>query len=111
MVAKSGGYFGHTLKGYRGVMQGYPLSHTIFNVVVDSVICHWVTLVTPAEAGTVALGLMIIYLLAYFYGNDSLVSSTQPERLHRAFYVLAGLFNQVVLWKNTVNTVGVVCQP
>ena len=111
MVAKSGGYFGHTLKGYRGVMQGYPLYPTIFNVVVDSVIRHWVTVVTPAEAGTGVLGLMIIYLLAYFYANDSLVSSTQPERLHRAFYVLAGLFNWVVLWINTVNTVGMVCQP
>ena len=92
-------------------MQGYPLSLTIFNVVLDSVICHWVTVVTPTEARTGFLGLMIIYLLAYFYANDSLVSSTQPERLHRAFYVLAGLFNQVVLWINTVNTVGMVCQP
>ena len=64
MVAKSGGYFGHTLKGDRGVMQGYPLYPTIFNVVVDSAIYHWVTVVTPTEAGTGGLGLTIIDLAA-----------------------------------------------
>ena len=52
MVAKAGRHFGHLLKGYRGVTQGNSLPPTIFNVVVDAVICHWVTVVTPTEAGT-----------------------------------------------------------
>ena len=38
MMAKAVGYFGRPFKGYRGVMQGDPLSSTIFNVVVDAVI-------------------------------------------------------------------------
>ena len=46
--------------------QGDPLSPTIFNVVVDAVIFHWVTVVTPTEAGMGELGLMIIDLAAYF---------------------------------------------
>ena len=45
-------------------MQGDPLYPTIFNVVLDAVICHWVTVVTPTEAGTGGLGLAIIYLAA-----------------------------------------------
>ena len=111
MVAKSGGYFGHPFKGYQGVTQGDPMYPTIFNVVVDAVICHWVTVVTPTEEGTVFLGLMIIYMLSYFCANDSLVESTQQERVHRFFGVLSGLFNRLFLWTNTVKTVGMVCQP
>ena len=44
MVARAGGYYGTGFKGERGVTQGDPLSPTIFNVVVDAVVCHWVTL-------------------------------------------------------------------
>ena len=92
-------------------MQDNPLSPTVFNVVVDAVILHWVTVVTPSEAGTGGLGLTIIDLEAYFYANNSLVASTQPERLQRAFDVLAGILDRVGLQTNTVNVVGMVCQP
>ena len=44
MVARAGGYYGTGFKGERGVTQGDPLSPTIFNVVVDAVVRHWVTL-------------------------------------------------------------------
>ena len=40
MVAKAGGYFVHPFKRYRGVTQVNPLYPTIFNLVVDAVICH-----------------------------------------------------------------------
>ena len=39
MVDKAGGYFRCPFKGYQGVTQGDLLSPTIFNVVVDAVIC------------------------------------------------------------------------
>ena len=44
MVARAGGYFGTGFKGARGVTQGDALSPTIFNVVVDAVVRHWVML-------------------------------------------------------------------
>ena len=47
MVARAGGYFGLPFKGYRGMTQGYPMSPTLFNVVVDAVIYHWETVVVP----------------------------------------------------------------
>ena len=43
MVARAGGYYGTAFKGKRGVTQGDPLSPTIFNVVVDAAVRHWVT--------------------------------------------------------------------
>ena len=51
MVARAGGYYRTAFKGGRGLTQGNPLSPTIFNVVVDAVVCHWVTgVIADAEA-------------------------------------------------------------
>ena len=110
MVAKAGGYFGRPFKGYQGVTQGDPLPPMIFNGVLDAVIRHWVTLVTPTEEGTGGLGLNIIDLAAYLYAKNGLVASTQPKRLQRKFDVLTGLFYRFRLRKNTANMVGMVCQ-
>ena len=43
-MAREGGYYGSPFRGERGVTQGDPLSTTIFNVVVDVVVCHWESL-------------------------------------------------------------------
>ena len=43
VVARAGGYYRTEFQGARGVTQGYPLYPTIFNVVVDAVVRHWVT--------------------------------------------------------------------
>ena len=64
MVAKVSRYSGRPFKGYQGVTQGDPLPPMIFNGVLDAVIRHWVTLVTPTEEGTGGLGLNIIDLAA-----------------------------------------------
>ena len=80
-------------------------------MVVDAVIHHWVTVVMPTESDKGGIGLTIINLVEYFYADDSLVASTQLERLQRAFDVLTGLFDRVILQTNTANTVGMVCQP
>ena len=43
MVARVGGYYGTAFQGARRVTQGDPLFPTIFTVVVDVVVHHWVT--------------------------------------------------------------------
>ena len=47
MVASTGGYYDPPLKGYHGVTQEDPLTTTLFKMVMDSVIRHWVTVVAP----------------------------------------------------------------
>ena len=41
MAARAGGYYRAAFKGTRGVTQGDLLYPTIFNVVVDAVVRHW----------------------------------------------------------------------
>ena len=43
MVAIASVYHGDPFNGYRGVTQGYSISPTTSNVVVDTVLRHWVT--------------------------------------------------------------------
>ena len=49
MVAWAKGYYGAPFKGFLRMTQGDPLSSTISNVVVDLVLCHWVTIVAASE--------------------------------------------------------------
>ena len=51
MMSRAGGYYCTPFKGKRGVKQVDRLSPTIFNVVVDTVVWHWVNrLVDEAES-------------------------------------------------------------
>ena len=51
MVARAGGYYGKSFKGFRGVTQGDPLYPTMFNVVVDSVVRQWVDEILEKAGG------------------------------------------------------------
>ena len=51
MVAHAGGYYGSPFRGERGVTQGDPMLPTIFNMVVEAVVCHWEYLVAEREGG------------------------------------------------------------
>ena len=68
-------------------------------MVVDAFICHWVTVVVPTADGLEGRDLSVGELAAYFYSDNVLIKSTQPERIKRAFDVLTGLFNRVGLRK------------
>ena len=49
MAARAGGCYGMAFKGVGGVTQGDPLSPTIFNIVVDAVVRHWLEWVTDCK--------------------------------------------------------------
>ena len=51
MVSNAGGYYGPPFKGYRGGTQGDHLLTTLFNIVVETVMRHWVTVMEEEEAG------------------------------------------------------------
>ena len=52
IAEKAGGHYKPVFQSQRGVTQGEPLSPTIFNVVVDAIIWHWVKVVGGTQEGT-----------------------------------------------------------
>ena len=65
----------------RGVTQGNPLSPTIFNVVVDVVVCHWVTLAVEEAEKKGERGREGRHQAALFYADDGMVASSDPRWL------------------------------
>ena len=107
---------GRRSKAFRGVNQGdllswYPLSPTIFNVVVDTVVRQWISLVVGDSGGQDGWGREVIHHLAFFYADDGLVASTDPVWIQGLFNNLTGLFYRVGIQKNSRKTVGIVCRP
>ena len=111
MVERASGYQGETFKGYRGVTQGDPLSPTIFNVIVDAVLCHLVTVVAGEEEDPDGFGRAAGCIVKFFYTDNRLLDYTREEQLQWEFNMLTNLFDRVGLRMDVRKTVSVVCQP
>ena len=57
-------------------------------------------MVSAMKAGVEGLGMLVQDLVAYVYIDNEIVTSTQTERLQRAFGILIELFDQVGLQAN-----------
>ena len=79
MVARAGGYYRTAFKGAWGVTQGNPLSPTIFNVVVDAVVRHWVTLEIEDAEKRGERGKEGRHQAALFYADDGMVALSDPR--------------------------------
>ena len=133
MVTRAGGYYGEPFHGERGVTQGDPLLPTIFNVVVDAVLCHWESLMAEGSGRYNSSGKEAEHPKRWtirahndgqrqtkeglqlhediFYADAGIVNSTNPGCLKTVFDTLTRLFDRVGLKTNVWETVGVVCHP
>ena len=111
MVDCVGGYYQEAFQGFWGVNQRYPFSPTILNVVVDSVVRHWVSLVVWGAGGQGGWGREVPHRSDLFYAYDGLVVSTDPDWLKGGFDTLTRLFDRVGLQNNVGKTVRVLCRP
>ena len=66
------------LKVARGVTQGDPLSPTIFNVVVDAVVRHWVTMALDEAEKRGERGKECRHQAALFYADEGMLSLSDP---------------------------------
>ena len=111
MVARAGGYYRTAFQGARGMTKGDPFSPTIFNVVVDAVARHWVTVIVEGAGEWGEHGKEGRHQAALFYADYDMVAFPDPLWLQVAFNTLVGLFDMVGLQTNGGKTVGMICRP
>ena len=81
MVARAGGYYVEAFKGDMGVTQGNRLSPTIFDVVVDVVVRHWIDGLVADTEEKGETGREGRHQSAVFYADDGMVDSSDPAWL------------------------------
>ena len=111
MVARAECYCGTPFRGQQGVTLRGRLSPTIFNMVVEAVIRHWVVLVMGEEAVSDSFGRLIQCLVAFFYAHNSLIDSPRPARIQADLDVFMVLFDRVGLHTTVNKTVEMLCHP
>ena len=67
--------------GSWGVTQGDPLSPTIFNVVVDVVVCHWVSVMVEGAEDQGKREQEVRHQNSLFYKDDGMVASLESQWL------------------------------
>ena len=90
---------------------GYPLSSTIFSVVVDAVVRHWVEEMVESAGGQGRRGREGRYQKSLFYADDGMIASSDPGWQKGVFITLLRLFDWVGLRTNIGNIFGMVCRP
>ena len=78
MVVRAGGYYRAAFKVDFGVTQGCPLFSTIFNVVVDAVVRHWVAVMVEGAREQGERGKEGRRQNYLFYTDNDMVALSDP---------------------------------
>ncbi len=113
IVAKQSGFYGPLFTASRGGTQGSLVFPEIFNIMIDNIVRHWLTLVIGPERHyqREGLGDTVATKLAAFYADDGLISSTDAPWLQSSLDTLVGLFHRVGLDTNITKTKVMLCYP
>jgi hypothetical protein len=111
VVAKQGGNFGVALPAMRGVAQGDTVSPTIFNIVVDAIIRHWLNLILDDGSEVIGFCQTVREQLVLFYADDRLLASRNQLWLQMALSCLCELFERVGLRMNMKKMKTMTCTP
>jgi len=92
VIPKQADFFGIPFSKESGQITGSILGPLIFNIVVNSVVRCWMTIMVD-DGGTSAMtGLTVKELLLLFYADNGMIASRDPVWLQEALIVLVALF-------------------
>ena len=107
IVARQAGYHGPAFTASRGYVQGGLLSPEEFNILIDSVLRYWFTLVISDEGVLLdsnELGPTVATRLTIFYADDGILTEVERHWLQAALDILVGLFHRCGLETNASKT-------
>jgi hypothetical protein len=112
LVPRQSGFHGPVVTPGSGNTQGGIFSPVAFNIQVDNVVRHWLSLVLD-DKGTVTdgLGFSVEQIMALFYADDGCLSTIDHEWLQKALEILTELFRRIGLETNTQKTVLMISNP
>ena len=111
-VTHQNGFHDPWFQVIRGATQGGLSLLTIFNVLLNRVVCHWISLTVEDEQGThEELGMVAGRCMGVFNADDGMLGSRYPEWLQGAINVLIRLFRRVRLMVNVAKSKNMTCQP
>jgi len=111
VIPKQADFFGTPFCQDSGQITGSILGPLIFNVVVDSVVRHWMTVMVD-DGGTSAMtGLTLKELLLLLCADDGMIASRDPAWLQEALTALVALFRWAGLEINVKKTKVITCHP
>ena len=87
------------------------MSLTIFNVVVDVMVRHWVEVMVEGSGGQSRSNQEGRHQNALLYADDGMLALSDPGCLQGAFSTLVGMFDRVGLNMNVRKTVRIFCCP
>ena len=99
---------GPHFKGFRVSTQCDPLYPTIFNVIIDTFLRYWVTVVVLEDTRPDGFGWEEQNMTARFCAADNLLASTRAESLQQVFVTLMAIFYRMGLCTNAIKTVDII---
>ena len=113
VVAKQSGFYGPAFNAEQGKTQGGTAAPTRFNIIVDKVVRHWLTMAINDDRTVAAdgFGMQVSQKLAMFYADDGLTASRDHNWLQHAMDALVALFGQMGLQANVEKTQTMTCYP
>ena len=111
VVPKPGKFFGRTLHIERGVTQGDPVSTTIFNIVVDSVVRAFLLVVFLPQEANHGFGWSVGEHKICFYADDGKIDGRNPIWINPTLTAMVRMFKRVGFQTNLGKTKEMICTP
>ena len=109
VVKKAGNYYGRPFSTWRGVTQGYPVSPTLFNIIVVAVVRTTLQEICGPKEAQHVFGWSAGEHNIWFYAYDRKITGRDPFWFQAALTTMVRMFERVELQTNLNKTKAMIC--